>query len=134
MDFTSALNELKAGNKITRPVWKKDNIYLKVSDDESKQVRCYILATSLFSWDASILLSEGWVVKDVDGNEYNDVCFDDVVKQLMKGGRAKLNDWDDKYIEMDIGIGQVVYKHYVNHQFTPDITSFIADDWEVYEQ
>lgn len=123
MDFSTALHELKQGNKIKRSNWT-DIAFIKLEDGH---VRSFQLAASYFNFDANILLSEDWIIEGTDTL----IPFNEAINSLKEGKRVRLSNWKEQYIELDKNTRDIILKHYVYHNFYPSYESFIADDWEV---
>jgi len=122
MDFSDALICLTENKKIKRPGMDG---FIKIEEGE---FRVYRSAISLYKFDASILLSDDWVVIE---DEEIPLTFGEAIKELKKGNRVKLFEWKDQYIEINKITKEIVLKHFVYTTYYPNYQDLLVDDWEV---
>ncbi len=123
MKFCEAMEALKEGSKVTRSPWK-DGVYFMMNGEDVKSFQP-ILQPYIYNED--IMISEGWV--DVDDEGQEEYKFYEIVHMLFSGKRAKLKDWSDKFIYYDNSTNSLVLKLMDIFPFTPDFSSFLAEDW-----
>lgn len=122
MDFCEAMNILKNGGKVTREVWK-GALYFMMKDDEVHSYQPRLLD---YSYDESIMLSDGWFVEG-DEKAYS---FCEIIPFLNEGKRAQMEDWQkDWCIFLDKGTGKLLLRMMDSFPFVPGFDSFVATDW-----
>lgn len=121
MKFCEAMDKLKSGAKITRESWK-DGIYFLMDKGDVKSFQPRL---SHFSYNEDIMVSDGWLVDD-NKKEFK---FCDIIPFLQKGSKAKLKDWKDTFIYLDVSTKSLVVHSMDMFVFVPGFEAFTAQDW-----
>jgi hypothetical protein len=123
MKFSEAMEQLKAGIKVARHIHGQNSYFLMDGDT----VRFYEPRLQQFTYDESIMVSDGWIIEDMTGEHY----FYDVIPFLLQGFKAKLNSWDNSCIYLD---GQLLVLSTIEcFPYMPCFSDFVAEDWVVIE-
>jgi hypothetical protein len=135
MEFKEALALLKEGKKVRRHAWDK-TLHLKQVETELtdsqeckiKTIRAFAEFCIPYHFDTSILLSDDWIVEEEPNNF---LTFDQAIDEVKKNKKVKLAHWRETYLCID---GNNFYIRKIGeHNFTPTVSCFIANDWEVIE-
>lgn len=121
MKFSEAVQKLKEGIKVTRAPWK-DSMYFMLDGDDVRSFQPRLVA---YPYDEDIMISDGWLV---DGGK-EQMKFCDIIDSLVRGSKARREDWQDMYIYYDNSIKGIALKSMESLPFTPDFESFVAQDW-----
>lgn len=121
--FSEAMEKLKSGSKVTRGAWGK-NVYFMMIGNEVKSVQPKL---SHYIYNEDIMVSDGWTV-DKEGTE-KEYKFCDIIPFLQKGAKAKLKDWEECFIYLDVQSKSLVLHAMESIPFVPNFESFAAQDW-----
>jgi len=121
MNFTEAMEKLKAGKKVSRETWR-NSIYFLMKD---KEVKCFYPTLMNYVYDENIMISNDWMIVG-DKEKYK---FCDIILRLQQCAKARLSHWKDEYIYLDIESKQLILHAMEPRSFVPDFESFIAEDW-----
>ncbi len=123
MKFSEAMEQLKSGKKVARNILGQNSYFLMDGDI----VRFYEPGLQHFTYDESIMVSDGWIIEDMTGEHY----FYDVVPFLQQGFKAKMKSWDNSCIYLE---GQLLILRTIeSFPYMPSFSDFIAEDWVVLE-
>lgn len=125
MKFCEAMDELKAGKKVTRQPWK-EGLYFLI---EKGDVKSYQPKLAQFIYNEEIMVSEGWSIDAVEG----EFKFCDIINYLQQGARARFKDWKETYIYLDHSTKSLVVNSMEVFPFIPQFDDFVAQDWMVIE-
>jgi len=121
MNFCEAMDLLKNGAKVTRGVWK-GSLFFSM---EGEEVLAYQPRFLDYTYDESIMVSDGWQVED-ESQEYT---FCEIIPFLNDGKKARLAEWKDSFIFLDRSSGKLVLHMMDSFPFVPEFESFMATDW-----
>jgi len=121
MNFCEAMDLLKNGAKVTRSVWK-GSLFFSM---EGEEVLAYQPRFLDYTYDESIMVSDGWQVED-ESQEYT---FCEIIPFLNDGKKARLAEWKDSFIFLDRSSGKLVLHMMDSFPFVPEFESFMATDW-----
>jgi len=120
MKFEEAMIALKSGKKVKK---KSDLTYFIMNEGEFET---YTPSLNHFIYDASIILSDGWMVED----ESMEFSFYEIIKYLKSGKKAWIKDWNEKFIYYKKGEGLIVFQM-IKHHYSPDFETILGEDWEI---
>lgn len=129
MNFTEAMKALKSNKTLMRSCWK--DMYLLL--DADKNIKVFQLNSRHFPFNNSILLSEDWIVVKPDGIIIVDAPFEEMIEALGEKAKAKLSNWKDEWIELDIVTKQIIHKTYWEIHYELNYDDFTALDWKIRE-
>ena len=122
MNFSDAMECLKKGSKVTRKLWDK-KIYFFLKKNE---IKCYQSNLSHYAYNQEIMISDGWIVDDIENQEYQ---FCDIIPLLRLGSKARLKVWSNRYIYYDFSEKELISHSMSTTPFIPGFEAFSADDW-----
>lgn len=126
MNFKEAFQELKNGKRLTRTGWEQKN-FLRM--DDNGEIQNFIIHMEPYLYDQSIILSEGWIIKD--GNPDQKMPFLSALEAIKVGSSIALPEWDGMWVTLDKSTSQMILNSYRNEPFMPTFTCFMLNDWEV---
>ena len=121
MNFNEAMKKLESGSKVTRQQWV-GNVYFAMKGED---VKCYQPQLTAYSYDEDIMISDGWIIEDLEGEHK----FYDIIDHLIKGKRAYRDTWKEKYIFFDKESKILVVHSMAIFPYALDFVSFVASDW-----
>jgi hypothetical protein len=96
-------------------------------DSNTEIVHCFQPSFKYFTYDESIMLSNGWEVEGEEGEFY----FYDIISFLQQGKKAKLKEWKETYIKYNPKEKCLVSHEMISFNYHPDFESFTSLDWIV---
>jgi hypothetical protein len=121
MKFCEAMDKLKSGAKVTRQPWSEGVYFVMVGTD----VKSYQPRLAHFIYNEDIMVSDGWLVDDVEG----EFKFSEIIDYLQRGAKARLKEWQDTFIYLDMSEKILVINSMEIFPFTPQFNDFVAQDW-----
>lgn len=126
MNIADAINELKQGKRITRPVWG-EGIYLAMVDDI---VKPYCVATLYYQYDQNILITTDW--ETLDGTKQN-MTFPEMLSALKEGHKTRRSSFaEGSYLILSQNKQDIFIKKIAEHHFIPTYQCLDATDWEAF--
>lgn len=122
MNFVDAMDLLSNGSKVTRKVW--EDMYFKQNGADENKVKCYHKKIDLFIYDETIMVSDGWIIENEDGEKK----FSEIIPYLQKGLKAKLNSWKECFIYLS-NEGEILVQTMAVFPFSPSFEDFTSNDW-----
>ena len=123
MDFSEAMDKVKEGFKVSREPWRNE-IYFSIKQGMFDSYKSYI---NYYAYSEDIMVSEDWLIEG-DEKEYR---FCEIIPFLQKGCKARLSNWNDKFIYLDKSEKRLVISFKERFDFTPAFDDFLAEDWVV---
>ena len=124
MKFSEAIEQAKLGKSITRSNWKGD-VHFKL---ENKDLKCYRSMVRPYVYNEQIMLSEGWLVSEVEGNHQ----FYEIIDLLKNGKKAYLPEWKEHtYITLDNVSGSLLISCIEEFPFIIEFKDMSLNDWVV---
>lgn len=136
MDFAEATRALKYGSSIRRKSWPPF-FHLKIIEhkddkgDTFKVITGYRQEAIPFIYDSGIIISDDWIVVDVDDNL---IDFPAAIEKLRQRYKVRLKSWPkNTYLELSENSKNLVMRRMCEHDYVPTFECFSADNWEIME-
>lgn len=127
MQFEKAYEELLKGKKIRRKEWEHFT-HLRLAGKE--EVKTYKGEYTEFYQNSNILVSNGWIVLDGDGEQ---MPFIDALQELKLKKKITNIDWLEKGYDKFIFIdhNKLAMCTAIEFDFMPTYQCLLATDWEI---
>lgn len=127
MNFAEAMELMRLGKKVYRPIWKQEMYLTIVDDEDDTQLKCFSEHHVAFGYDNDMLLSDGWYVLDMKGG----MSFSEAIKELMLG-RKIVHETFSEGAYVHVLDDMLVKRYMAESTFIPTMACLFASDWHVY--
>lgn len=134
MNLKEMIEALRIGNKVKRSKWiGQDECFIKcISKDNKDEIQLFVENVTYYGLPPDILLSTDWIVNHANESDNQlFLSFYEMIDSLLKGTRAWLPEWEDKYISMENDTKEVILKYYIPQRYNLTYSDLTAEDWEI---
>lgn len=130
MNFDEALEELKKGNRVYRKVWVPEFTHpFFLEMDELGEIKAFQELCREYTYDNTILMSEGWKVLEDD----IEVTFIESISYLRQGKTTRFKEWKTQFLRVDQQTNMLLVWDNEESKFSPSYKCLIANDWELFQ-